>query len=186
MNEKLKFTVLDGGLHRRALVFDYLLKFVSHPTKANERKAMSEEMTKNPKWIQDQLAGFIVLLNACHKTFFVDDKGTGLGHIPQRVIDATEELMHDEAKTQVKAFIEENYKCTASPQGGEPRATFMTYMKTGMAELLKEMKNDTFTKIIHALVEFKNSKAGRDKTQDRESGMWLKRKGTDGAAIDEA
>ena len=47
-------------------------------------------------------------------------------------------------------------------------------------------KNDTFTKIIHALVEFKNSKAGRDKTQDRESGMWLKRKGAGGVAIDEA
>lgn len=176
MNEKLKFTVLDGGLHRRALVFDYLLKFVSRPTKAFERKAMSEEMTKNPKWIEAQLAGFIVLLNACHKAFFVDDKGTGLGHIPQRVIDATEELMHDEAKTQMQALIEQNYSRTGSPQGAEPRATFVTFIKMGMGEVVKEMKSDMFMKIVHALVEFKNSKAGRDKTQERESGMWLKRK----------
>jgi hypothetical protein len=183
VNEKLKFTVLDGGLDRRALCFDYKLKFVSHPTKSHERKAMSESETKNPKWIAEQLPGFILLLIACHKAFFLGDNSVGLGATPQKVIEATQDLVTDEAKNALEGWIHDNYDTTTNPQGAVSHGVFVSRARAH-CESLSEVKPDVATKVINGVVEFKDVKAGRGKTRLRSSCLWLHAKANPHADAD--
>ncbi len=173
VNEKLKFTVLDGGLDRRALCFDYKLKFVSHVTKPHERQARSESETKNPKWITEQLPGFMLLLLACHKAFFAGENPVGLGATPQQVIEATEELVNDEAKTALEGWIGDNFSKSTNAQGAISKAAFISAARSD-CEAVKELKNDAVMKAINSLVEFKDCRAGRGKTRLRGCASWLK------------
>ena len=161
INERLQFSVVDGGVFRRALCIPYFFTFVEEPSLPHHRKALPEADLKSDEWIQARISPLLYLMIAAHDVFF--NKGNGLGKVPHLIVQATEDLMTDEAGREFRDWLSKEYSIKPNPDGAIPRATFMEQARE--AAVLANVLPAHRDKVILAVVTFVNTKAGRDKTR---------------------
>ena len=173
VNDRLKFSVIDGGVFRRALCIPYDFTFTDNVTQPHHRQSLPEGDLKDDDWLMERMPALLHVMVQAHDVFF--NKGKGLGRVPQRIIDATMELMTDEGAKDFQEWVMDHYLVQASPEGAVPRATFLTAARnaSALADVPAGKQRDD---IINAVVMYVNTKSGRDKTKMKAGGGFVHEK----------
>ena len=94
-NTKVEFTCKDGGVMRRFLGFLWPLKFVDGVPRPNSNERQKNTDLDTPSAMMPLLPSFLFVLIATAQAFFPAQRAT-FKQMPKCVVEATEELMHDE------------------------------------------------------------------------------------------
>ena len=155
---------------RRALVFPFDLTFDANPRHEHQRPALSEDI-KSDAFIKPLLPAYLYLLTVASQVLF---KGNiGLGKIPQRVIEATDDFVCVEGAEQVKDIIQQ---CTEQCNAKDActKTIFVKFMSNELKTL--DITPTVVSKILANIVSFHNTKYGREKVRMIQGGFYLKLK----------
>ena len=119
LNNKLKFSVVDGGLARRLLSIAYEYTFVDHVMEEFHRQALTEDV-KSDEWILPRLPAYLYVLEKARSHYFANLRG--LGRIPQQVLDLNNDVLGSEASEAVSEWVTDKLKRVAPPAGMTKKA----------------------------------------------------------------
>ena len=169
-NARLRFSVIDGGLLRRALVFPFDLTFDANPRHEYQRPALSEDI-KSEAFLTPLLPGYFYLLTVASQVLFKD--GKGIGKIPERVLETTEDFVSVQGAHLAQDVINE---CTeqCSAKDATTRAVFIKFVFEQLKHL--DMTQTAVSKILSNMVTYHTTKFGREKVRMIQGGQYLKLK----------
>ena len=169
-NAKLHFSIIDGGLLRRALVFPFDFTFTANPQHEHQRPALSENI-KSDTFIKPLLPGYLYLLTVASQVLL--QAGKVLGKIPERVQESTEDFISAEGTDQIREVVD---NCTehCNVKDACCRATFTKFV---IAQLrVADMTQSVIVKSLANIVTYHNTKFGREKVRAIQGGHYLKLK----------
>jgi phage/plasmid-associated DNA primase len=167
-NTRLRFSVIDGGLLRRALVFPFDFTFDPNPRHEHQRQGLPENI-KSEAFIKPLLPAYLYLLTVASHVLFKD--GKGIGKIPERVSEATEDFISIEGSNHVMDVIKDcTEQCNA--RDATTRTVFVKFVTDQLKPL--DMTQSVVAKIISNTVTYHNTKFGREKVRLIQGGQYLK------------
>jgi hypothetical protein len=169
-NTRLHFSVVDGGLLRRALVFPFDFTFDACPQHEHHRHSLPEDI-KSESFIKPLLPAYLYILAMASQVLFSEDRG--IGKIPLRVLESTEDFMTVEGSDQVKEILEQ-YTVECNAKDACARAVFVRFFYDTLKKF--DMTQAMVSKLLGNLVTFHNTKFGREKVRLTHGGQYLKLK----------